>query len=296
MKKTKWIAGVVIFVVLLAVLMPKGGPSENNTTKEKDETIVSTEEETLNDAEKTEKEQASQEGEEQADLSQEEDSSQNGETAVPKDHNGSSTVVIEPEISDEENAGLEFPCEIPGYDMEIEAMGSYTGMYVEDGTNEEVSEIAMLQVKNTGTSVIEYAELQVEFDSNILNFKISALPAGETAVLLEQQRKALPKEQPQKCVATVVQRESMGMSEEQVLVTDEGANKLAIKNLTDETIPTVRVFYKYYMEDKDMFLGGIAFSVKLTELEAGEEMVIQPAHFKSDFCRIVMVSVYDTTG
>ena len=47
------------------------------------------------------------------------------------------------------------------------------------------------------------------------------------------------------------------------------------------------------MEDKKIFLGGIAFSVKLSELEAGEELVIQPAHYQSDFCRIVMAAAYE---
>ena len=98
---------------------------------------------------------------------------------------------------------------------------------------------------------------------------------------------------PEKCIATVVQRESMGMSEDQILVKDAGANKLQIQNLTEEIIPSVRVFYKYYMEDKKIFLGGIAFSVKLSELEAGEELVIQPAHYQSDFCRIVMAAAYE---
>lgn len=99
---------------------------------------------------------------------------------------------------------------------------------------------------------------------------------------------------PEKCIATVVQRESMGMSEDQILVKDAGANKLQIQNLTEEIIPSVRVFYKYYMEDKKIFLDGIAFSVKLSELEAGEELVIQPAHYQSDSCRIVMAAAYET--
>jgi hypothetical protein len=201
----------------------------------------------------------------------------------------SSTVVIEPE-SAEEDGELQFPFEIKGYDMEIVGLGAYTGVFVEDGSNEQVSGVAMLQVKNTGTAVIEYAELQVEVFLEILNFKIAALPAGESAVLLEQQRKMMPEEAPQKCVATVVQRESMGMSKEKISVTDAGDNRLLIKNLTDQKQSNIRVFYKYYMADKEVFWGGIAFSLKVPELEAGKELMIQPAHYQSGACQIVMVS------
>ena len=41
---------------------------------------------------------------------------------------------------------------------------------------------------------------------------------------------------------------SMDMSEGKVLVRDNGDNSLTIENLTDKTIPTVRVFYKYFSE------------------------------------------------
>ena len=70
----------------------------------------------------------------------------------------------------------------------------------------------------------------------------------------------------------MVQRESMGMSEDQILVKDAGANKLQIQNLTEEIIPSVRVFYKYYMEDKKIFL------------------------WNSIFCKIVRVRSWGRTG
>lgn len=293
MKKAKLLIGLAILAVFLGILLPKEKGMELDQKKEK--VTSSTEEQIPEDFQEVE-------------FYEEQGTVKEPEKDETMDLPESSTIIIEPETSKEqgvveynaleqgadEQGKLQFPLEITGYNMEIETMGAYTGVFVEDGTNETVSEIAMLQVKNTGNSVIEYAELQIVFFSQILNFEISALPAGESAILLEQQRKTLPEESLEKCIATVVHREQMEMSEKQVMVTDAENNRLRIKNLTDEVISTVRVFYKYYVEDKDIFLGGIAFSVKLSQLEAGGELVIQPAHYQSDFCRIVMVSTYDT--
>lgn len=47
------------------------------------------------------------------------------------------------------------------------------------------------------------------------------------------------------------------MSEDQVRVTDNGDNSLTVTNLTQEPIVCVRVFYKYYMEDLDVYVGGL---------------------------------------
>ena len=84
------------------------------------------------------------------------------------------------------------------------------------------------------------------------------------------------------------------MSESQVRVTENGNNTLSIRNLTNKSIPTVRVFYKYYMKEEGVFVGGIAFTVRLTRLGAGATVTVQPAHYNSQTCRVVMVLTYDT--
>lgn len=81
---------------------------------------------------------------------------------------------------------------------------------------------------------------------------------------------------------------------DKISVVDNGNNTLTIKNLTNEMIPTVRVFYKYYMTDEDVFVGGIAFTVRLTRLAAGATITIQPSHYNSATSRVVMTQVYDS--
>ena len=125
-------------------------------------------------------------------------------------------------------------------------------------------------------------------------FDISALPAGQQLVVQEKTGKTIGEEKATSASALVVQRAKMEMSEEQIQVIDNGDNTLTVRNLTGETIPTVRIFYKYYMEDEDLFVGGIAFTARVTGLGAGASMKIQPAHFTSRTSRVVMVLTYDS--
>ncbi len=64
------------------------------------------------------------------------------------------------------------------------------------------------------------------------------------------------------------------MSSDQVEVTENGGNSLTVTNLTGASIPVVRVFYKYYLEDMDAYVGGIAYTAKVENLEAGASVQI----------------------
>lgn len=205
------------------------------------------------------------------------------------------TTVTLPTAQDPETGetGIQFPCAVPGYDLVIEKLAPYQGMFVEDGSNVQVDEVAMLLLHNEGDQPLEFAQIVVEYEGESLLFEVSALPAGERAVVQEKTGKPVPDTAPKSSGALVVHRASLEMSSEQVSVRDNGNNTLTITNLTDQPISTVRVFYKYYMEDQDLFVGGIAFSMRLTRLGAGASVTVQPSHYTSETGRVVMVLTYE---
>ena len=198
----------------------------------------------------------------------------------------------DPETGDE--MAMSFPCQIPGYDLVIEKLAPYDGMFVEDGSNADIENVAMLMVKNDGGFPVEYTQIRVACGEEELLFDVSALPVGERLVVQEKTGKAIPEGGATSASVLVVQRADMEMSESKVKVTDNGNNTLTIRNLTDETIPTVRLFYKYYMDEEQLFVGGIAFTVRITKLGAGASVTIQPSHYTSRSGRVVMVLTYDS--
>ena len=215
-------------------------------------------------------------------------------TTPPQDQPPS--VVIPPEKDPEtgEEIGISFPCTIPGYDISIEKMGPYSGIFVEDGSNANVKNVAMLMVKNNGDYPVEYIQIRVLCGQEELLFDVSALPAGERLVVQEKTGKTILAEKAISASALVVRRADMEMSESKVQVVDNGDNTLTVKNLSNETIPTIRVFYKYYMEDENLFIGGIAFTVRVSMLGAGASVEIQPSHYASRTSRVVMILTYDS--
>lgn len=212
----------------------------------------------------------------------------------PEDRPSSVVIPTEKDPETGEPAGITFPCQVPEYGLVIEKMGPYKGMFVEDGSNVNVENVAMLMVHNKGDFPVEYTQICVEYGQEKLYFDISALPVGERLVVQEKSGKPIPDGKATYATATVVQRANMEMSESKVRVTDNGDNTLTVQNLTDEAIPAVRVFYKYYMQDEGIFVGGIAFTVRVTRLTPGASVTIQPAHYTSKTGRVVMVLTYDS--
>ena len=196
-------------------------------------------------------------------------------------------------VTGEPEGAVKFPCTVPGYDLVLEKIAPYNGPFVETGTNEQVQGVAMIQVKNNSVYPIEYVQLAVEYGETQLVFAISALPAGEQLVVQEQNAQKIPQGEVTKVAALVVQMAEMEMSAQQIRVTDVGENRLKIENLTDQDISSVRVFYKYYMQEEKLFVGGIAFTVRVFRLGANSSTIIQPAHYSSATGRVVMVRTYE---
>ena len=225
-------------------------------------------------------------------TSKDEEKQEDEEVAPPIDLPPTVEIPTEkdPETGKEE---IKFPCKLEGYDLVIEKLAPYDGIYVEDGTNSNVKDVAMLLVRNDGDFPIEYTQISVEYEGKSLLFDVSALPVGESAVVQEKNGNSTPDGSPIGGEALVVQRANMEMSKDKIAVKDNGDNSITVTNLTDEMIPTVRVFYKYYMEDKDVFVGGIAFTVKVRRLGANSSIVVRPSHYTSQSGRIVMILTYD---
>ena len=97
-----------------------------------------------------------------------------------------------PEDTAAETAGREVItgklCIPIGNGIEIVDIGGYTGIYMEDGTDELVSEVLMLKVANNGQEAVEYAKISLKIGDKTAEFAATTLMPGTALVLLEQNR------------------------------------------------------------------------------------------------------------
>lgn len=179
-----------------------------------------------------------------------------------------------------------------GYGLQITDSGKYTGMYMEDGTNQVLSDVMMLIVQNNGEDDIQLAEITALCGGEEYHFTLTNLAVGERVVLLEQERK--PAEELTAAVldACAVFAAPMELHEDVIEVVGLDG-MMNVKNISDSDISgDIYIYYKYAAQD--LFYGGITFRVRVEGgLESGGLRQIQAGHYNPEGCTIVQVSIHE---
>lgn len=177
-----------------------------------------------------------------------------------------------------------------GNGIEIVDVGSYTGIYMEDGSDEVVSGILMAMVTNNSESDIQLLNFTLTGNGQTASFSLSNLPVGASVVVLESSRMAY--------AAGFTQAEVQGyaaFAEPMSLCTDKVEisafeQAMNITNISGQDITGDIVIY-YKNSAVDMFYGGITYRVRIEGgLKAGELRQILPSHFNAGSCTIVNVT------
>lgn len=170
-------------------------------------------------------------------------------------------------------------------------VGKYAGIFMEDGTDEVVSNVMMLILRNDGEKDLQLARINLHYSDYTAQFEVTNLPAGESVVLLEKNRRAF--ESADYLRAEVVNlvhfSEPMSMQKDKFEVIG-GDGYVDIKNISGEDI-SGEVFVYYKNSATDLLYGGITYRARLSGgIRAGESMRIMTGHYHEGSSRLLMVT------
>ena len=182
-----------------------------------------------------------------------------------------------------------------GYGIYVTDIGSYTGMYMEDGTDEILSGILMMVVKNDGEQNIQYAEITLPVGDETASFSLTTLPVGEKMVLLEKSRMAWNEDidydscLPQAGnVAYFQQPISIHADKLKIGIVDGAIN---VTNISGADIPgNIVVYYKNAAQD--LYYGGITYRITIEGgLKADEIRQVMTNHASDTGSKIMFVTI-----
>ena len=78
------------------------------------------------------------------------------------------------------------------YGLEIKGISKYAGLFVEDGTDETVSDVCAVTVRNNAEKTVQYAHLTVTIGETAYEFDVTTLPPDAEVQLLELTRRPMP--------------------------------------------------------------------------------------------------------
>ena len=179
-----------------------------------------------------------------------------------------------------------------GYGMQLVDVGRYSGIYMEDGSNDIVTNMLMILVENQGTQDIQYAEIEVPVGDKTAYFKMSTLPVGEAIVLLEQNRMRYIGEKVSLAISqnVVLFDEPMDLCEDKLKIQARDG-VINITNISGEDIQgNVVVYYKNHAAAK--LYGGVTYRCVVEGgIKKGEIKQIQAQHYDSSISRIMFVTI-----
>ena len=186
------------------------------------------------------------------------------------------------------NNNLKTPYKVSSTGMQINKIKSYSGKFVENGSDKKVSNILALEVKNTSKKDLQYGQIKLQINNKkTATFDLTNLPAGKTVTVIESTGSisynsgdSYKYEE-----ATYASVDKLPMSENKVKVSANGSD-IIVENISNKDLGTVYVYYKNTKDNS--YLGGITYRAKFENVEKGKNYTASTSHF-SDSSKIVMV-------
>lgn len=181
-----------------------------------------------------------------------------------------------------------------GSGLTVVDIGPYTGMYMEDGSNEIVSGVVMCIVRNDGDRAVEYAQLKLNDGQKDIPFTLTALLPGRSVVLLATDRATYDKAATYttamaESVAFFSYEPSLQAERLKIQGLDGGLN---ITNISDADITgDVVIYYKNVASD-GLLYGGITYRTRISGgIKAGELKQGMTQHFSVKGSEVLFVTV-----
>lgn len=186
--------------------------------------------------------------------------------------------------------GMKLPYAIGDTGMVIQAIGSFEGPYVEDGSDEELENVGALIITNTSDSMIQYSVINFKAkNGKDMSYVITNLPSNTSVMVLEKNRLAFSGNESLTLDSETTTNTKPDFHSSEVAVS--ASDKLvSLTNNTDKTIKTAYVYYKIYVEG-GVYFGGITYRAKLENIAPGETLTQGASHFFTSNSEILSVDI-----
>lgn len=181
---------------------------------------------------------------------------------------------------------------IAGGRLTCDRYSIFSGKYVEDGKDEPVENVAAILVTNHSDQFLDYALLTYDIGGETAQFRVTGLPAGRSAWVMEINRLEIDASAVFLYVESEYSfRDGVISSSPGITITD-GGNRLIATNNTNETLENFFVYYKTVYIDGNFF-GGITYAVEFGTLKSGETATVPAGHYVRSGSEIVRIGWQD---
>ena len=188
-------------------------------------------------------------------------------------------------ISPEEPNAL--PERVPGTFLQIQALMQYEGPYWEDSTGEHVSNVAALLLYNPTENGISYGQVFLTLKGQEYAFEFTYLPAGGRLLVPEKNRLPYVRGKVTDCRCGQLVTGDFGAENAGVGFTQKGMSGIVLENQTQRDLKNVQLYYKNYLKDEGIYVGGTTYQISVGSLPARGKQEISPVYFVWGYSAVV---------
>lgn len=171
-----------------------------------------------------------------------------------------------------------YPLDVFNNDITIRNIGSYSGPFVEDGSNENVENILGVILHNNSSQMIEACLLTLQSkDGTVIQFMAASIPANSDILVLAQNRYVIQENDYfnyNNCVAAYVEDWHRYNDLVEVKYINQA---FSLTNTSNEDLDKVYVCYKNKVND--IYFGGITYRVSFNNVLSNQTYTKKGTHF-----------------
>lgn len=170
----------------------------------------------------------------------------------------------------------------------LEGLACYEGLFFEDKSNEEVSNIAGLIIRNSGVRTVSYAKIQLLIENDTYIFEAWDVPIDAAVLILEGSKTQYRQTSAALASVSVLYTDLQSLCSD-VQISQQGMGELRITNIGTSILKNLVVYHKGYDATCSLLLGGITHHTKCPDLAPGESAIIAPEYYALGYSRILWI-------
>ena len=193
---------------------------------------------------------------------------------------------VEAPVREEKDGGV-FPVLVEGTTLVAESLALYEGDMLEKDSEEFLVDAAALELRNFGNREVTMAEITLAFPHTKMVFFGTNIPPGGRVLIIEQEGKPWTESSFTTCSGWARYGSGSSLLDDTLRIQDVDMGSVLVSNTTDQTLNDVWFYYKNYLYEDDLYVGGITYVEVIPTLEPGEQILLLPARYASGYSKFV---------
>ena len=189
-----------------------------------------------------------------------------------------------------DSESIHLPFAVPETCLVVRSILPYEGPFLEDASDREMVDVAAILLQNVGNQDLLQCGVSIWADDRCFEFYGEYIPSQAVVLLLERNAKAFVPLDITDCTGWQVSRSPQNQNNDALHIVEKAMGTLFVSNSSIMTLREVQITYKTWLEEEDILIGGISYSVLIEALDPGQTVAIYPSHYAYGYSKIVSVT------